>query len=741
MSILEFIKRLNSNHFNAFIRFNHYDSDFANKLSSSHREALSNEVQTVSFNGAVFQVKSIINELPSGVELQLSYMIIEGTSKATSLSIDFEMAQWSAENYVLMPACAYNGNRFESRRLAYSPKLLDPRDVGPDKPIIISDVPRLNINKGPSFIHDRSGAMASPSMGFYNKQASSTFWLFTQQENELGDLMYSVIENNERDKARLCITSPIVRELTKYRITDNQFVCDDKAADLIKGDVVTLRIKIFFDKANSLQDLFNNWFGYRNCIMPPAKHTPKVPFSATFPVQEKKFNSQNFVQNHGYYSVGMREMFLQDWQIGWTGGMISTYPLLFSGKEETKTNVLRNFKWLFKEGISPSGFFWDSGESKGDQFFWYGGDIRKPTTKNWHLIRKSSDALYYITKQFMLMDTMGIPVDNSWKEGLQTVANAFVRLWDKWGQFGDFVDSITGDIAVGGSTGGGVAPAGLILAGNYFNNKEYTRVALAAADSMYTKYVSQGISCGGVGDAMQNPDSESAYGLLESFAVIYEHTRDAKWLEKSENMAMQFATWIMPYNYRLPTDSLLGKLGVETQGTVFANTQNKHGAPGICTHSGVALLRLYRATGNITYLELLRDIVRHIPQMLSHPKHPIPGMKEGWITERVSTTDWLEGIGEIMYGSTWAETSLMLTTIEIPAIYIIPDKNFIFNLDFFETTLDKNQLKIQNLTDVDSEIRIYIEDSTKLKEKLAENFLYNATKAFVKGNESIIITL
>ncbi len=100
---------------------------------------------------------------------------------------------------------------------------------------------------------------------------------------------------------------------------------------------------------------------------------------------------------HGYYSVGPRTNFLQDWQIGWTGGMISTYPLLFAGGEQTRRNVLRNFDWLFPDGISPSGFFWDAGANGTE---WIGGDIRKPHTGNWHLIRKSGDAVFFIVKQF-----------------------------------------------------------------------------------------------------------------------------------------------------------------------------------------------------------------------------------------------------------------------------------------------------------------------------------------------------
>ena len=239
-----------------------------------------------------------------------------------------------------------------------------------------------------------------------------------------------------------------------------------------------------------------------------------LPFSACFSAQEEKFNRENFVSEHGYYSVGPRQNFLQDWQIGWTGGMISIYPLLFAGDEKTRGNVIRNFDWLFPNGISPSGFFWDSG-AKGTE--WFGGDIRKPHTGNWHLIRKSSDAVFFIIKQFMLMEKIGIDVKPTWKEGARGVCDSFVRLWRAHSQFGQFVDSITGEIRVGGSTSAAIAPAALILAADYFCNAGYLEVAEQSAEHFYQKFTRKGLSCGGPGDALQNPDSESWAALIESY--------------------------------------------------------------------------------------------------------------------------------------------------------------------------------------------------------------------------------
>jgi len=275
---------------------------------------------------------------------------------------------------------------------------------------------------------------------------------------------------------------------------------------------------------------------------------------------------------------------------------------------------------------------------------------------------------------------------------------------------------------------------------------DYQRVAQTSAEYYYKNYIVNGITCGGPGDAMQNPDSESSYAMLESFMLLYESTQDGKWLKMAEEMANQFSSWVMPYDYQFPENSTLGKLGVQTTGMVLANTQNKHGAPGICTHSGIALWRLFRATGNPRYMELLKEIAFVMPQYLSHPVRPIEKMKTGWMSERVSTTDWLEGIGELMYGSTWAETSLMLSYIELPGVYVQPDKALVYVIDNVEAQIVQDKaksivLKITNPTKADAQVSVFAESSAQAHHFLGENALYGGLIINLKSGESKKIVL
>ena len=124
-----------------------------------------------------------------------------------------------------------------------------------------------------------------------------------------------------------------------------------------------------------------------------------------------------------------------------------------------------------------------------------------------------------------------------------------------------------------------------------------------------------------------------------------------------------------------------------TVGSVFANIQNKHSAPGICTLSGDSLYKLWQWTEDELYLELLKDIALPLGQYISMDDDPIydwnispedrdsgdPAkmekhrMPQGFINERVNMSDW-EGddhIGGVFHGSCWSETSNLLTLAEV----------------------------------------------------------------------------
>jgi len=720
--------------------FRQFDYDALNSIlqkKSVPLSAIANG-ETVNFAGGTWEISPSFGKTGDGLDLTVTFKLIAGASPASNVSVELAVSDWKKRNYVLMPAGAYNGNRFRSRRVRYSPKLMDPRDIGPDKPQVVTDIPRLNIGSGASRIQDRSGTLGRPSIGYYAAHRNQIFWLLTQQRNQWGDLGLAIEENRDRSKATLSVSAPLVREKNIYHITNYNVPSPDKAADFQAGDSVRFVLRFYEQEAEEVQDLFDLYAAVRKELLPTSTFDPVLPFSAAFEVQEEKFNRDNWVEDFGYYAIGMRENFLQDWQIGWTGGMITTYALLFEGDEMTRERVKRQFDWLLPNGISPAGFFYDSGEG-GDQ--WYGGDIRYPHTKNWHLVRKGSDGLYFVMLQLMLMEDQGETVPDKWKKPVKGVADALLGVWEKYGQMGQFVHSETGEIMVGGSTSGAILPAAFLLCSEYFKDEKYAEAAQAIAAHFYQNYTAKGLSYGGPGDAMQNPDSESSFALVESYVALYEATGNEKWKKYAEDAAKQYSTWVLAYDYEFPESSCFGQLDMHSTGAVFANTQNRHAAPHICTHSGYALLRLYRYTGDTFYLDLLHETIFNAPQYLSTEERPVCDMKSGWMNERVQTTDWeTTPIGEIFKGSTWAETATLLGLVQVPGFYVDPVTETFKMMDNLEVKLIKNtanrmQFEISNPTAYDAELKVWVD-----RDKSAApdpNYLLNAETLSVPKGETV----
>lgn len=85
---------------------------------------------------------------------------------------------------------------------------------------LLSDVPKLNHEWGPSFVQLRSGAMATPSVCFHDSLNRKGFILLTNQSTVFGDNGIYLEENKKRDKFKISISVPVVRELYKYHIMD-----------------------------------------------------------------------------------------------------------------------------------------------------------------------------------------------------------------------------------------------------------------------------------------------------------------------------------------------------------------------------------------------------------------------------------------------------------------------------------------------------------------------------------------
>lgn len=638
-------------------------------------------------------------------ELSYTFQLSSGKASNAGVAVNFTFNDWNTENYVIMPAAVYNGNRFEVLKYGYPP-LFKKDDYKVDCPITISDVPRLNKYQGESRLDLNTGDLTTPAIGIYFPKTKKGIWLFTEQATELGNSVLTLKENQNRTKAEFTIAAPCVREQI-YGMTKLS-ESNETGVDWKQGDKATIRCKVFvFEGLNSPSDLNRQFLAIRKCFG-STNYVNQLPFSKAFGIMEDQQNSEVWDENNNLYGLG-GDGWNTKFQLGWVGGCMVTQPLSLMGQAISKERSFKNLNQVITKAQAKSGFYYSCSNGKA----WCSDCFWDPHPDNLLLLRKDADALYYFYKYCLSMKTVDpnwqMPVE--WKEPLRKFADAFVILWKKYGQFGQFIDIETGEIRIGTTNSAAMAIGGLALASKFDNRPELLQVAKEAARYYYKNFTVKGVSCGGPSEILQNNDSESSFAMLESFVTLYEVTGEKEWLNNAEDAAAFCSTWMVSYDYKFPSSSIFGNLDMRTSGAVWASSQNKHGGPGICTLSGDCLFKLYRATGNKLYLSMIQDLAHNIMQYVSREDRPISKQHPGWINERVNMSDWegKDNVGGLFHGNTWAQVSAMLTVTEIPGIYINPAKKEMAVFDHVEVTMNGNRVKITNPTQFDASVSVFID--------------------------------
>lgn len=573
--------------------------------------------------------------------------LCQNDSTDISFSLRIDIAWWDRDTYVFMPACVYNGNRFKKSVSSYPP-MYRKEECGIMPEPVISDVPALNPD-GSGSIEVTSGDLSVPCMGVFSRKDSCAFFVFTEQECKGKNIGFCVQTGSVE------IQFPAMRK-NQYRMCNAHTPSQDSGISMKAGEQIYSQIIIKTFPCESISHFYQIFFENRRILLSdlPAKMRYDREL---WNISEEHLNRDNY--SGAYYAETSKK-----WQAGWVGGGMSSLPLLKFGNPISKSRAISTIDFLTSH-MSAAGFFYGmiaDGKISDDGF---GHEHMKNTL----LIRKNGDVLYFLFKHFDI-----ISPKEAWIIAAKRCADAFVRLFERYGDFGQFIRIETGDMVFGGTASGASAISALVRAWLYFKDEKYLKTATLAGEKYYRDFVARGITYGGPGEALCAPDSESAYALTESMILLYEATSEEKWLPYAEDSLRLFSSWVMPYAYRFPQGCEFSRLQINTVGSVFANVQNKHSAPGICTASGDTIYKIYRYTKNKYYLELLKDIVSFIPQCVSTNERPIYSwdtvpkiLESGFICERVNTSDWesKRRIGEVFNGSCWPETSLLLIFAEL----------------------------------------------------------------------------
>lgn len=671
--------------------------------------------------------------------------------KPFSVAFEAVVEDWKRTEYVFMPAAAYDGNRMESVRIPYPSYHVGKTENGWEP--FITDIPHLDKQRKDSAIQLLSGDMSCPVMGYFDEETKRGLLFLGRHQIQKRYTGFTVREKETR--AEFSISCPGVREKNTYYFGELPngegfyptcaVPSDDEGILLKKGESIAFEVLWQNVEAENLNGYFTQFNRVRETLE-KGEDFDSIPFSKAFEEIKEKYIKMNFTEE-GYYRVGTENTAPPSfWQSGWTGGGMNSYPLLMEDQGLAHKQSISTLRFIVEHLQRENGWYipmYKEGKAYGDIFF----DTKQPVA----LVRKNADLLYFLLKQAMYLKEHQEMIPGL-EESMRAQADAFVRFFEKYGELGQFLRMDTEELLEGGTACGAIAPAALALAYEYFENAAYLNVAEKLGEQYLTRNLRKGILNGGPGEICQAPDSESAFAYLESCVQLYETTGKEMWLEAAKEAFELAITWVVSYDFAFPEDSMAKRMGAHSRGTVFANAQNKHSAPGICTLSGNSMLKLYRYTGEERYLEWMGRISHALSQFVSLKERPVgtlegKSLPAGYINERVQTSDW-EGkhtVGEFLYGSNWPEVSMLLTYVEIPGIYVDLDRDLIRCSDHVRAQIVRREkdavvLKIQNKTVFDSTVTI-LADHSERRDRLGHLYFEKMEKVKAAAGETSEVTI
>ncbi len=302
-------------------------------------------------------------------------------------------------------------------------------------------------------------------------------------------------------------------------------------------------------------------------------------------------------------------------QLGWGGSPFFTLPMVIVPTPERIRKAAKTFDQIVSLQ-APTGLFYGifmKGQIFGDNF------KQKEDRPFIAMTRRTADILYVGIQQIEILKKQGYGqvIKPSWDSSLRKAADALVNVWRKYGQFGQTINVETGDMEINGATAGVASVGALALASEYFREPAYLDIAKKACRYYYERDFKKGMPGAELLRSSRVPIVRAPWDMAESAMGLYEMTGENEWLEIAKNAVYMLSTWTVSYDYKFPLDCDMGRSNCHATGSIFASSQNNHGAPGLYILSGDFLLKLYRATGDKRFEELYKDLAHNTIQYVN----------------------------------------------------------------------------------------------------------------------------
>lgn len=349
----------------------------------------------------------------------------------SGVAVAFDQYNWNSDNYVMIPASVYNGNRqrIVNRRYATG---IDPSDYNmPDLALTSNPIPQLSPDFGSQSRLEISVCnTASPIIAILDRQKDEGILLLTDQgierDGQTIDHGLIVEEALDRSIASFVVSAPGVREKKPEFIGFSR--SPDRGLKIRRGDEITIRVTRLTYPCRNVPDLLEHFMHNRKRHIKCAPPRNLIPMSEVLSIMNRNIDMRYFKND----SVEFYRPETADWMsYGWIGGLINTYPMLALGDNEHLRRVACTFNFALPRAKGKSGYYYDILLPDGKVLNRDAAAVVPGIT----VTRRNADVLYWMIKQFNLMKSMGNGnlIRKQWEDDVQRLADAFVKTWDEEG--------------------------------------------------------------------------------------------------------------------------------------------------------------------------------------------------------------------------------------------------------------------------------------------------------------------
>lgn len=654
--------------------------------------------------------------------------------------LDLELPSYREEWFVMIPSACYDGNRFAFLKQEHMQLFME--DHIPEDPLhpelVMLEVPSLN-NGFNREITDGS----APVIGIWKRNEKEAVFFSFEQGTSLGNNGVEMCVTEEK-KLRIRLSIPSLRRKKFAKCVNLDELVSIPAGSIIEN---TFQCRSF-----PVEDFAGFYKGFaliRNKFPQQQEYKNTRSFSHASEILLEYFDRSRWNEEWGFYGKSKNGVNRVD--LGWVS-FVELPALLAAGGEKTRERVKRELKVFFENVPLKSGLFMPAMVAKEGKLFLEPSfaAMRKNFPRPWGFIRHQAEMLLTCLKCFMLLEERGEKIPENWKNRLLKLAETLQDIWKKYGQLGFMIDLEKNEILIGNSDNGCSVPGALAAAAEYFRREDFFDTSVEQGRYYAQRLKKYGFTFGGPGDSLLAPDSESAFAMLESFVLLYEATGEKEFLESAEFAADYCSSWTPAIAWKFPDNSLFDRIGIDCRGAVQANLQNQHGAPGCCTLSASALMRLYCYTGEERFIRLLQEIAHNCVQYISTKAHPYSSrdgkrtLEAGEVCEKVYFQDYTLQRGENPSASGgWTESSLLLTLTEDPGVFWDVEKEKLFLLDHVEGEVKGKTLFLRNPLSCKVALQCFIWEKKKENVPSLQQGLFPAKaykKIFLEAGEEKLFT-